>query len=393
MRFGDIASYSRGLTFAKGDVASSSTKRVLRSNNIDLQTHSLNLEDVACLKETFVIPEEKKLHKGDIFICMSNGSTKHLGKVAFVDSDMEYAFGGFMGAIHPDSSKVFPKYSFYACLSSEYRRFLESILNGININNLKWSDLSNFKIPVPSLSEQERIVAELDLLSGIIDKQKAQRQELDILALSIYHQMFGDNGEKRVEVQTVCLSDIASFERGLVYKGGDEVNISSNTVLRSNNIDLKSYTLSLDDIKYLREDFIIPENKILKKGDIFICMSNGSKSHLGKVALIESDSHYAFGGFMGAIKANLNSILPVYLYYSFRTPEYASFLQSICKGANINNLKFSELGAFRIMLPAMAQQELFAEKIEAINLQKEMINRSIVESQQLFNYTMDKYFG
>lgn len=48
-KFGDVASFSRGLTFAKGDVAIGSSKKVLRSNNIDLQTHTLNFDDVACL--------------------------------------------------------------------------------------------------------------------------------------------------------------------------------------------------------------------------------------------------------------------------------------------------------------------------------------------------------
>ena len=112
-KLGEVASFSRGLTFAKSDVADASSKKVLRSNNIDLVSHSLNFDDVACLKEDFIIPDEKKLHKGDVFICMSNGSTQHLGKVAFIEVDMDYAFGGFMGAIHPDVKLVYPKYAFY----------------------------------------------------------------------------------------------------------------------------------------------------------------------------------------------------------------------------------------------------------------------------------------
>ncbi len=171
-KLGEIATFSRGLTFSKADVTDVSSKKVLRSNNIDLNNHSLNYDDVACLNETFVIPDEKKLHKGDIFICMSNGSTQHLGKVAFIEDDIEYAFGGFMGAIHPNEKVVYPKYIFYSCLSTVYRRFLASILNGVNINNLKWSELSLFPIPVPPLATQSRIVSELDLLQSIINKQK-----------------------------------------------------------------------------------------------------------------------------------------------------------------------------------------------------------------------------
>ena len=191
-KLGEVASFSRGLTYSKSDVATESSKKVLRSNNIDLATHSLNFDDVVCLKEEFKIPVDKMLQPNDIFICMSNGSTQHLGKVAFIEKKIDYAFGGFMGAIHPNINAVFPKFAYYYCLSSEYRRSLATVLNGININNIKWSDLSRFPIPVPDLTEQERIVAELDLLSSIIEKKKAQLQEYDQLAQSIFYDMFGD---------------------------------------------------------------------------------------------------------------------------------------------------------------------------------------------------------
>ena len=32
---------------------------------------------------------------------MSNGSKQHVGKVAYIENDMDYAFGGFMGLIAP----------------------------------------------------------------------------------------------------------------------------------------------------------------------------------------------------------------------------------------------------------------------------------------------------
>lgn len=52
------------------------------------------------------------------------------------------------------------------------------------------------------------------------------------------------------------LGDICIYQRGLTYSKDDEVNKSSKSVLRANNIDLETYTLIFDDLKYLREDFI-----------------------------------------------------------------------------------------------------------------------------------------
>lgn len=155
VKLGLIASFQRGLTYNKGDEVSSSSKVVLRSNNIDLETHSLDLTELKYLREDFVIPEDRKVKKDSIFICMSNGSKQHVGKVAFIDKDMDYAFGGFMGLIIP-CSLVSAKYVFYACNSSLYRTFLSQVGNGIGITNLRFSDLQNFEFPLPSIDEQHR---------------------------------------------------------------------------------------------------------------------------------------------------------------------------------------------------------------------------------------------
>lgn len=121
------------------------------------------------------------------------------------------------------------------------------------------------------------------------------------------------------------LEDVCDFTRGLTYKGKDEVDYSSNVVLRSNNVDLATYTLNLDDLKYIAEDISIPEDKFIKKNTLLICMSNGSKQHLGKVAFIDRDYPYAFGGFMGLIKPNETEIFPKYVYYYCCSPKYKSF--------------------------------------------------------------------
>lgn len=389
-KFGDIASFSRGLTFAKGDVATSSSKKVLRSNNIDLHTHTLNFDDVACLKEEFIIPNEKKLHKGDIFICMSNGSTQHLGKVAFIDKDMDYAFGGFMGVIHPDNTTIYPKYAFYACLSSEYRRFLASILNGININNLKWSDLSNLQIPIPPLQEQERIVAELDLLTEIIDKQKQQLKELDNLAQSIFYDMFGsvDNNTKNFMVK--CLNEV--FQ--LITDGTHQTPQYTDDILHGFKFlsakDVVSGVIDWTRIKYIPESL---HNELYKRlaprrGDILLC-KNGTT---GICALVETDEVFDIYVSLALLRTE-KEYNKKYLVYAINNPSTKSQFDDSLKGVGVPNLHLGEIKKTKILVPPIELQSSFAKKIESIESQKEFINRSIAESQKLFDYTMDKYFG
>lgn len=385
-RFGDIATFSRGLTFAKGDVAEDSSKRVLRSNNIDLQSHSLIFDEIAYLKEDFVIPNEKKLHKGDLFICMSNGSTQHLGKVAYVEEDMDYAFGGFMGAIHPNKDIAFPKYAYYACLSFEYRRFLASIFNGVNINNLKWSDLSNFEIPIPSLDEQMHIVAELDLLTGIIDKQKQQLKELDTLAKSIFYDMFGnpqtdERGWNMEKLSSICVS--ISDGSHNPPKGGKK---SDYLMLSSKNI--KDGVLSLEEPRYLSKDEFSLENKRtnVKKGDILLTIVGT----IGRCCLFDSSKNIVFQRSVAILKPNdtTNNLFLMYQMIMLRM-----VFENEAKGVAQKGIYLRQLGNIMVIVPPKGLQDSFAQKIQAIESQKKSINRSLAESQKLFDYTMDKYFG
>ena len=160
-KLGEVYDFTRGLTYSKKDEVESSSNCILRSNNIDLQTNSINLDELKYIKDEIDIPQEKYVRKNTILICMSNGSKAHLGKVAYIDKDYDFAFGGFMGLLKPKCEINGKFVHLYLC-SDEYKNFIKSLSDGANINNLKFDDLRKFEIPFPPLSEQNRIVKFLD---------------------------------------------------------------------------------------------------------------------------------------------------------------------------------------------------------------------------------------
>lgn len=182
------------------------------------------------------------------------------------------------------------------------------------------------------------------------------------------------------------LSELVYFYRGLTYSKKDEVNFSTNIVLRSNNVDLNTNKIDLNELRYINPGIEIPSNKMLQKNSILICMANGSKSHLGKVALVEQELNYAFGGFMGMIVAK-NQLIPKYLFYILTSPSYKSFISSLSDGANINNLRFDDLGKFQIPVPPLKEQErivaLLDEALAAIDKAIDNIETNLQNVQEL----------
>ena len=164
--------------------------------------------------------------------------------------------------------------------------------------------------------------------------------------------------------ETVKLKDICKFKRGLTYSKKDEVDFSNNAVVRATNINLDNNKLNLTKLKYIKESIKIDDDKILKKGDILICTASGSMSLLGKVALIEKDIKMAFGGFMGVLKAS-EKCLPKFLYNILISQKFKKILLSNTSGANINNLRFSQIADFKFILPPISKQKLIIAKLDS----------------------------
>jgi type I restriction enzyme S subunit len=164
VNFPDVCQYVRGLTYNKSqevDANVSGAHKVLRANNITLGTNSLNFEDVKCVSDDVVVKKQQWLKKGDILMCASSGSQEHVGKVAFIEQDMEFTFGGFMAVIRCESN-VLPQYMFYVLTSGLFANHLKETLKSNTIKTINAAAMNSFRFPLPSLEMQEDIVRILD---------------------------------------------------------------------------------------------------------------------------------------------------------------------------------------------------------------------------------------
>ena len=386
-RLGDIASFRRGLTYSKGDEAPLSNKRVLRSNNIDLESNSLDLSEIKYLREDFIIPDDRKLVANSIFICMSNGSKQHVGKVAFIPEDMDYAFGGFMGLIVP-SSEVSAKYVFYACQSSAYRSFLSQVGNGIGITNLRFSDMEKFEFPVPSLADQQRIVAELDLLSGIVEKKNAQLRTLERLAESLLIETFGNlianDRNWRMGTLNEFIEDKKRILRATKFYKPDEVvhyiDISS--------IDNKAHSMT-STTEFVFNEAPSRAQQIVQNGDVLVSMV---RPNLRNVAIVSSEDKnlVASSGFCVLRSLSSNG---EFLKQLVLSDFFTDYLLTRVSGANYPAVREEDIKECKLGIPPAELQLEFSNKIKALETERLTIDSSLKTTQDLLASRMDKYFN
>ena len=162
----------------------------------------------------------------------------------------------------------------------------------------------------------------------------------------------------------VALGKVCELIRGVTYSKNDEVEKNGLKVLRANNINLNG-SLNLHDIKIISSDLKLSESKKLNKGDIFICLASGSKSHIGKVAYIKDNTNFYFGGFMGAIRINQKGqTIPQYIFYQLKSSKFNIFLRKEISGVNINNLNSKILSRYKIPLPPLEVQKQIVAEID-----------------------------
>lgn len=284
------------------------------------------------------------------------------------------------------NSDIVSKFFIYYTQCEKYRRDIDNNTTGTTRKRISRKNLESICIPIPPREEQERIVAELDCLSGVIEKKREQLKELDALAQSIFYQMFGDpiTNEKGWEVKK--LGEIATSQIGITYK---PENVSDNNegtiVLRSSNI--QNSTLCFEDIVRVKCD--IKENKYVKDGDILMCSRNGSFRLVGKVAMIANLLEpMTYGAFMTIIRSPYQA----YLFAFFKSPAFRAQLTT-SKTATINQITVKMLDEIKVALPPLTLQQQFAERIDRIEQQKKLISQSIKEVEDLFNSRMDYYFN
>ena len=325
-------------------------------------------------------PKGAKPQKGDIMFCRVGT----MGKPVIVTTDTPFCTFVSLGYLHLLNNNISNIYIKYWMQSNAFDIQVKANVKGVAIKNLNTGWLKEFTLPIPPIAEQEKIVAELDCLSGIIEKKKQQLKEYDALAQSIFYEMFGDPDDS--EFPLLNLSSLS--ESKLSYGSGASAieydgkvrYIRITDIMEDGKLDKNAMSPNMFDNKYL-----------LKDGDILFARSGAT---VGKTYHYrETDGVAIYAGYLIRFIPNQALVIPEYIYYYTRSPYYQAFVKKNAQAVAQPNINAKQYGDLKVCVPPLALQQEFALKIEAIEKQKALIKKSIEEVETLFNSRMDLYFN
>ncbi|MCL2840932.1 MAG: restriction endonuclease subunit S, partial [Defluviitaleaceae bacterium] len=322
------------------------------------------------------------------------------GRIWLVDTDEPFYFkDGRVLWIQFTTSLISNQYVQQA-LKSRFLNDYANIASGTTFAELKIFILKNIQIPLPPLSEQNRIVTRLNELSILCDELEQAEKELDVLENQFAEYLPKSILQAAVQGKLVAqdpndepatellkrikqekeglirngkikkdkplppisedeipydlpngwvwchLGELGETNIGLTYKPAD-ISEEGIAVMRSSNV--QDGRMDYNDVVYVKS--YVPDKNMLQKGDILICARNGSRKLVGKTAIVDRDG-LAFGAFMAMFRSGCNPYINAY----FASPLFRQNMDNP-QTTTINQITQDMLKKTLLPLPPLAEQQ------------------------------------
>ena len=280
---------------------------------------------------------------------------------------------------------LMPRYLYYFCQYFDFERLNKAV----TIPSLTKSDLLKIELKLPTIETQKKIVDRLIKVEQIIQLKKRELQKLDTLVKSRFAEMFGDPIRNPKGWKVVTIGDIVTEVRYGTSKPA--VEGGKYPYLRMNNLTADGH-LDLNDLKYIDISDDEVEKCVVRKGDVLFNRTN-SIDLVGKTAVFDLPDDMVIAGYIIRVRLN-EKILPEVLSQYMNLEALKDILRSMAKGAvNQANINAQELQSIRIYVPDIELQKQFVEMKDQVDKSKSKIQKSLQETQLLFDSLMQKYFG
>jgi type I restriction enzyme S subunit len=319
-----------------------------------------------------------KVAAGSVLLVTRTG----VGKVALAANEL--CFSQDITALIPDKKKLTSRYLVHF-LRTKKDYFLR-LARGATIQGITRDVVSDLLIPLPNISDQDRIAAILDQADALRGKRREALAQLDSLMQSIFIETFRDVLSSKTRLSLSHY--VEEFRYGTSNKSG----AAGYPALRIPNVT--SGSLNLKDLKTVEVDDADFLRLRLRQGDLLFVRTNGNPDNVGRCAVFNpvkvSESGFDSAEFIYAsylIRARMKSdtVLPVVLqqYLSFGEGRQALRARSKTSAGQFN-INTEGLGTLPIPTFPMPLQESFVARKMAIEKQQAIHKSSLAELDSLF---------
>jgi type I restriction enzyme S subunit len=340
--------------------------------------------------EAAPIPGEFYLEAGDLVFGMDRPFVGDGVRVAAISSeDLPALLLQRVMRIRPDDENE-RGYMRYVMSTDVFFRYLEPLFTGVSVPHVSEWQVRKFKMPLPPVHEQRRIVAHLDEQTARIDRLIEEQQRLiEMLRerrTAVVDAALMPSGTWLRTTLKYMLTGIdqgvsPQAEAGLADESGTWGVLKTGCVNRG--------TFRQQEHKRLPDDFAIDPTIAVGVGDVIVSRANGSPDLVGSAAIVEDlDYQLILSDKLFRLRPQ-HSVDPRFLAWSLNSGRYRIQVQGAISGAEglANNLPLSKLRAFEMHHPLPDEQRRIAAYLDE---QIAQIDSLIAETERFIELALER---
>jgi len=314
------------------------------------------------------IPSKYKVRRGDLLISWS----ATLGIFIWDSSDAWLNQHIFKVVF---DKKEFDKQFFKHLITSSLRKMGEQV-HGATMKHITKKKFDAFVVPYPPLEEQKKIAAILDGADALRQKDAQLIAKYNALSQSLFLDMFGDF----INTDLIPLKQLVKFSQGQQFPLEEQLLEPKDGYSRF--LRIVDFTQG-DDLRFVPN---CHEKYFVKKDDIVIVRYGATAGFVG----INKEGVLANNLFK--VNFDRNQFHQLFLFFIFNHERFKAFLKKEAFGAAMPALSFKVMDRFEIPVPPITLQNQFAERIQAIEAQKQQAQTALQKSEDLFNSLLQRAF-
>jgi len=228
----------------------------------------------------------------------------------------------------------------------------------VGVPGLNRTDLASVPVPLPTLSEQRRIVKVLQQAENIVHFRSQQTQEISILARERFYNLFGHPAENARGFEVVPLTGLGNFDRGVSkHRPRDASHLFNGPYPFIQTGDVTNAGDWITEYSSTYSEAGLAQSRLWPKGTLCITIA----ANIARAAILDFDACFpdSVVGFTPHPGVHTEYVLYCLRFYQ----EY--FEQRAPKAAQMN-INLETLRALRVPKPPEPLQKEFARFVHAV---------------------------
>ena len=269
------------------------------------------------------------------------------------------------------SADLLVEYLYYFLISS--KQLLNDLGTGTTFKEISGKTLATVDVPLPPLSEQQRIVAKLDAAFAEIDRA-AELVAAKTKQAALLRQAAIDRLIENKAVASQPLRDAIEIKHGFAFRSEFFEQTGELVLLTPGNFEEEGgYRDRGEKQKYYVGE--CPDEFVMKGGELLVAMTEQAKGLLGSSIIVPEDGVYLHNQRLGKVQPKQPLSL-AWLFHYFNTSMVREELHRTGTGLKVRHTSPAKIGDLEIKVPSIDEQNRVAHILDNV----------IAEQKNLFAY-------